>query len=42
MDTGTYIDLGGQTILTGVGPNIINNSGALTISNLIINSDIIT
>ncbi len=38
-NTGTYIDLGGQTILTGTGPNIVNNSGSLTISNLTFNSD---
>ena len=38
-NTGTYIDLGGQTVITGVGPNIVNNSGSLTISNLTFNSD---
>lgn len=38
-NTGTYTDLGGQTILTGVGPNTVNNSGSLTFSNLIFESD---
>lgn len=39
VNTGTYTDLGGNTILTGDGTNTVNNTGALTISNLIFNSD---
>lgn len=37
-NTGTYTDLGGQTVLTGDGPNLISNSSALEITNLIIES----
>ena len=43
INTGTYTDLGGVTILTGVGPNTVNNSGSLTIldfastNNIIVN-----
>jgi hypothetical protein len=39
INTGTYTDNGGNTVLTGVGPNIVNNAGALTISNLIFDSN---
>jgi len=38
INSGTYTDNGGITRLTGTGPNAINNSVALDISNLIIDS----
>jgi hypothetical protein len=38
INTGTYTDAGGQTTLTGEGPNNITNSVALEISNLIVES----
>jgi hypothetical protein len=38
INTGTYTDNGGQTILTGEGPNTITNSAALPFTNLIVES----
>jgi SprB repeat len=38
INSGNYIDNGGSTVLTGEGPNIINNSSTLEISNLIVES----
>ena len=38
INTGNYVDNGGSTTLTGDGPNVINNSATLDISNLVIES----
>ena len=38
-NSGTYVDAGGTTVLTGEGPSVLSNAGALTLANLVFESN---